>query len=323
MPHHKIIAIPGGGIKGVVSAVYLKRLVNKNHISLDELFCLSGTSTGVIITALLAKPQPFSVDDVVELYQELASKVFKRPNEWIPSWVSKLCSGASYDTKKLNEIASYYLGNTRVGDCPRKFVATIHSTDEQLGSYRAAAPLFITNFKTPFNQHIQDFKMSDVITGACAAPTYFYPHQFHHGGHWHKWTDGGVLDNASCIGAVSVATHQYNQDRVKLDDIAMLCLENGGHYYKDPADRKPAFWRVPRTGRLIINSLTQGGQTLSLKHMRYLLGSRFYDLNYTTPEDCDLDAYKEIPRLIEFAEQQKLRAVKAWLKGYFSDELKQ
>ena len=127
MPHHKIIAIPGGGIKGVVSAVYLKRLVNKNHISLDELFCLSGTSTGVIITALLAKPQPFSVDDVVELYQELASKVFKRPNEWIPSWVSKLCSGASYDTKKLNEIASYYLGNTRVGDCPRKFVATIHN----------------------------------------------------------------------------------------------------------------------------------------------------------------------------------------------------
>lgn len=315
--YHKIVSIPGGGVRGVISAIYLKRLVEKNYINLDDLYCISGTSTGVIIAALLCKPDPYSVNDVVELYKELAERVFKRPYEWVPSWVSKVYYGASYDIKKLNEIAVHHLGNARLGDCPRKMVATVYSTDEQLGAYRAASPIFLSNFKTPFNQSDLDFKLSDIVTGACAAPTYMYPWRFHANGHWHKWVDGGLLDNASCIGAISMAKHQYNQDRIRIDDIAMLCLENGGHLYRDPADRPPSKWRVPRMGRLILKSLTQGGQTMSLKHMRFILGTRFYDLNYTTPSDCELDDYKALPRLVEFAEAQKLKAVKAWLRGYF------
>ena len=315
--YHKIVSIPGGGVRGVISAIWLRRLVEKNHLSLDDLYCMSGTSTGVIIMSLLCKPDPYSLTDIIELYKELSTKIFKRKLEWIPAIVPKVFFGAAHDIRVVNEIAKHHLGNVRVGDCPRKFIATIHSTDEKLGRHRAASPIYLTNFRTPFNQDDLDIKMSDVVTGAVAAPTYFYPHQFQHNGTWHKWTDGGLIDNASCIGAIAIACHQYNSQRVKLDDIAMLCVENGSHLYRDPADRKPNPWRVPRMGQLIVKSLTQGGQTHSLKSMRFLLGSRFYDLNYTMPKDCELSEYKEIPSLVEFAEAQKLRAVKAWLRGYF------
>lgn len=81
----RILCLDGGGIRGVLTLSYLKKIeeILKNRHKENSDFCLSdyfdliaGTSTGAIIASALAKR--LTVDTVQKKYRELSNKVFKR-----------------------------------------------------------------------------------------------------------------------------------------------------------------------------------------------------------------------------------------------------
>ncbi len=83
----KILSLDGGGIRGVITLGFLKRIeselrihTNKDDLVLSDYFDLiGGTSTGSIIAAFLAMGRP--VDEISRIYNELGPRIFK-PKRW-------------------------------------------------------------------------------------------------------------------------------------------------------------------------------------------------------------------------------------------------
>jgi predicted acylesterase/phospholipase RssA len=114
----RILALDGGGLKGIVTLGFLQDVENtlrKRHkagadFRLAHYFDLiAGTSTGAIIAAALAKGM--TVDEVTEYYLTMGEKVFNR------NWFRKGLIRARYDDKKLRKLLRDVLGSdTTLGD---------------------------------------------------------------------------------------------------------------------------------------------------------------------------------------------------------------
>ncbi|KMW60811.1 Patatin [Candidatus Rhodobacter oscarellae] len=101
----RILALDGGGTRGIVTLCYLKRIEdilrarhdNSPGFRLAHYFDLiAGTSTGSIIAAGLA--MEMQVDDLIKLYQDLANRVFRRNLSRWGFW------RARFDHKELAKI---------------------------------------------------------------------------------------------------------------------------------------------------------------------------------------------------------------------------
>ncbi|WP_294362501.1 patatin-like phospholipase family protein [uncultured Clostridium sp.] len=78
MKKFKILSFDGGGIKGALSIEILSRIIDNYPNFLNEVDLFTGTSTGAIIAALLAKGVP--IDDLKKLYsKEISSEIFSSP----------------------------------------------------------------------------------------------------------------------------------------------------------------------------------------------------------------------------------------------------
>src|SRR5205823_5242058 len=82
----KILAIDGGGIRGVIPATILSAIEERTETSICKLFDLvAGTSTGGILALGLVKPSAGDEDrpqykaaDLAELYEKEGKRIFDR-----------------------------------------------------------------------------------------------------------------------------------------------------------------------------------------------------------------------------------------------------
>src|SRR3954452_14332493 len=82
----RILAIDGGGIRGLIPAVVLADLERRTGRRVAELFDLiAGTSTGGILACALTRPAPdggqgpaFAAADLIGLYESEGPEIFHR-----------------------------------------------------------------------------------------------------------------------------------------------------------------------------------------------------------------------------------------------------
>ena len=107
----RILALDGGGLKGIVTLGFLARieaLLKERHGNSDDFRLahyfdlIAGTSTGAIIAAALAKGM--TVAEVIDYYLSMGKKVFKR------SWFRKGAIRSRYDEGKLQELLKEVYG---------------------------------------------------------------------------------------------------------------------------------------------------------------------------------------------------------------------
>jgi predicted acylesterase/phospholipase RssA len=89
----KVLAIDGGGIRGVIPATFCKHLetITGSNVPMWKFFdFIVGTSTGGIMTMLLTRPDPdnpgqakFSADDCIDLYLRHGKDLFSAPPEYM------------------------------------------------------------------------------------------------------------------------------------------------------------------------------------------------------------------------------------------------
>jgi len=116
----RILALDGGGVRGILTLQYLKRIETilrdrrgDTHFLLADYFDLiGGTSTGAIIAGGLARG--FSVDHLIERYHNLAAKVFRKPWFRIGAMVPKFNAGAIRELLKETYGANIMLGSDEV-----------------------------------------------------------------------------------------------------------------------------------------------------------------------------------------------------------------
>ena len=95
----RILALDGGGMRGIVTLQYLKRLEallrqrrgDPAYVLADYFDLIGGTSTGAIIAAALARG--IDTASIEALYQDLATRIFKRSLFRIGAFTPKFGSG--------------------------------------------------------------------------------------------------------------------------------------------------------------------------------------------------------------------------------------
>lgn len=157
---HRILALDGGGAKGVYSLGFLARLERDVGKPLHEFFDLFyGTSTGSIIATLLSLGK--SVDEVYKLYLDNVPSVL---SPWF----------ASKRSKRLAEAVDRLIGSSNFADLkkPTAIVAT---------NWDNRQPLIFKSFEemahSGSNAFIPGFgmKLGDAVRCSCSAVPLFRP----------------------------------------------------------------------------------------------------------------------------------------------------
>ncbi len=230
----KILAIDGGGIRGLIPAVLLEYIEQETEKPVSKLFDLIvGTSTGGILAAGLTVPKgrskipKFKATDLLEFYQNHGAEIFSR------SLWDGLSSGwgltdALYDEKPLEKLLSKYMGTATLTSCLKPIVLTSYDIERR-------EPYF---FKTSRARQSADRNhyLRDATRATSAAPTFFEPEIVP--GKAKKSTrrvlvDGGVFVNnpSMCAFAEACKTHKK-----KPEDMVMVSLGTGVATRKLPYD---------------------------------------------------------------------------------------
>ncbi|MBX7223997.1 MAG: patatin-like phospholipase family protein [Blastocatellia bacterium] len=198
-----ILAIDGGGIRGIIPATVLVRLekllgeeLGDPELKLGEYFDLvSGTSTGGVISCLMVTPDParpgrakYSVQDALNLYLANGAAIFNKHNLHTVLSLDGY-RDERYPAGPIEAVFQKYFGDAQLKDLIRPTLIPAFETKE----YR---PFFFTQHDA--NRPEYNFLVRTVTRSTTAAPTYFEMAQAPDMAHpptIHPMVDGGVFAN--------------------------------------------------------------------------------------------------------------------------------
>jgi len=189
----RILAIDGGGIRGLIPAVVLAEIERRTGRRTAELFDLiAGTSTGGILACGLTRPAAdgrgpaFRAADLIGLYESEGPEIFHR------SLVKRITSAGGYideryDDAGLNAALRRYLGATRLSETLADVFITAYEIERRT--------LFFFRSSRAREDPTQDFTLVDAARATAAAPTYFEPARVRDVAGAQSWAlvDGGVF----------------------------------------------------------------------------------------------------------------------------------
>jgi patatin-like phospholipase/acyl hydrolase len=156
----RILAIDGGGIRGVIPARVLAEIERRCGRPASELFDLvAGTSTGAIIACALTRPDPLPAARIARIYLEEGPEIFSR------SLLKRITSADGYideryDSDGLLESLRRHLGTARLADANPAILLTAYDLER-----RSAV----------FLRRDDDLSMVEAAHASSAAPSYFEP----------------------------------------------------------------------------------------------------------------------------------------------------
>src|SRR4051794_27003865 len=205
----KILAIDGGGIRGLIPAVVLAEIEKRTGRPISSLFDLvAGTSTGAIIACALTRPDPMPADRLAAIYEEEGPKIFDA--SLLKTFTS--LGGVideRYDDRELVKSLRRHLGDTRLAEAITGILVTAYDVE-------ARQALLL--------RRDDDVSMVDAAHASSAAPTYFEPVRLGA----RTLIDGGVF-------AINPAILAYAEAQGAIDVLASL--GTGEHTRRLPYDQ--------------------------------------------------------------------------------------
>jgi patatin-like phospholipase/acyl hydrolase len=254
----KVLAIDGGGIRGLIPALVLTDLERRCGRPAGEMFDLiAGTSTGAIIGCALAKPDPMPAERIAELYERDGPKIFDR------SLLKKITSAGGllderYESDGLVNVLRAHLGDARLGEAHPPLLLTAYDIER-----RAAV----------FMRSTDDTSMVDAAHASSAAPTYFEPVR----------VDGATLIDGGVF-AVNPAMCGYAEAAGRLE--LLVSLGTGEHTRRLPYEEVRGWgrleWATP-----IIDVVFDGSADAVDEQASRLLADRYVRLQTRLEEASD------------------------------------
>jgi predicted acylesterase/phospholipase RssA len=202
---YKVLALDGGGIRGVIPARVLEEIERRCGKPIAEMFdMISGTSTGGIITLGLTKPDAsgtrpqYSASDMLRFYTEQGATIFSK------SFGRKVASlfgltDARYSAKPLETLLEGHFGDAMLSSALKEVVIPSYDIS-------GPAPFFFKKLYAKKNSR-WDVPMKMVARATSAAPTYFNPAELSLDGKRHELVDGGTFANNPAVSAYVDAVH--------------------------------------------------------------------------------------------------------------------
>lgn len=235
----RLLALDGGGIRGLVSLGYLARIeeglrrrYGQPELVLSEYFDLiGGTSTGAIIASTLALGWP--VERIHHMYLSLGRDAFRPRKSWLGP-VSKLVS-AKFDDAAVAALLRENLGDRALGSPDLRVGLMVVAKRADT----ASVWVWVNIPGHRFSGVNRDLKLWEIVRASTAAPTYFKPQWISDvgGGESGVFLDGGVsMHNNPALQLLMVATLKGFALRWPLgDENLMLCSVGTGAFTAAPS----------------------------------------------------------------------------------------
>jgi patatin-like phospholipase/acyl hydrolase len=311
MPRYRILALDGGGIRGIVTLVLLERLSAEAGLEawLDSADLLAGTSTGGLIALGLARGIP--LEDLRRLYETRGEAIFD------DSWLDDLkdlgkIGGADYDLKGLRRELRRLFGTARLRHLRRRVLVTAFDLDngasERAG--RTWKPKLFHNFPGPDSDGGTLVWKVGLYTSA--APTYFPSYE--------GYIDGGVYATNPSVCALAQALDRRRDRPARIEEVVLFSLGTGTSltYIKGQS----VDWGYAQWARPIVTLMLDGVSGIADFQCQQILGPRYHRLAPVFPptETYALDEWEKVPEMIDFAEQVDIRPAarflrNAWVRG--------
>ncbi|MEL6365079.1 MAG: patatin-like phospholipase family protein [Pseudomonadota bacterium] len=272
MEHRKtILAVDGGGVRGLVPLIILRALEEKlrargKREPLHRYFDLIvGTSTGGVVAAGLTAPAPgggpaMDAAALVELYQKRSRAIFSRPPlrnvfESISNFDFSRLSQEKYDHKALERILRDALDEAPVSAALADVLITAYDIENHRTVYLRGGPKI-----NALPGVAGDFLMREAVRATTAAPTFFEPASVRNltTGEQLTLVDGAVFANQPTLTALA----QGSELGWDLRETKVLSLGTGfvqrSYSLRQARSWGPLAWISPRNGSPILAIMAHG-----------------------------------------------------------------
>jgi patatin-like phospholipase/acyl hydrolase len=239
----RILALDGGGIRGVVSAKILERVQQKVGKPLNEYFDLiAGTSTGSILAAGLVLGM--SPKELIDIYRMRGEEIFSSSflRQKITYWLNQ----PKYSNRGLKKVLQHYFGDIPLENLREESIKRQPNSNPKarlLILAYSTSQRYTNFFLSPLvdeNPWYKDAKVWEVCLSSASAPTFFPPYKFNLpqdlpsnlGTDYpaeYTFVDGGVAANNPSLGALvhTLGIEKIEGKNIKLEDIALLSIGTG------------------------------------------------------------------------------------------------
>jgi len=206
---YSLLALDGGGIRGVIPARVLDEIEKRLRRPVSELFDLvSGTSTGGILALGLTKPRSagapgaaFSASQLLDLYLDHGRDIFPRATLWRKLGNPFGLADVRYSAAPLEALLEERFGATMLSEALIEVVIPAYDLS------RPGAFFFKRSYARD-REHAWDMPMAVAARATSAAPTYFDPASVD----GHALVDGGMFANNPTAAAYADALDLWSHD---------------------------------------------------------------------------------------------------------------
>lgn len=240
----RLLAIDGGGIRGILPAMVLADLERRTNRPVIDLFdMIVGTSTGGLLALAVSCPDGKGMPrhkarDIIRLYEVEGPRVFSRTVWHKIRAVGNLAEG-KYPATGIEGVLEDYFGDARLKDALCDVVVPAYEIERRF-------PFFfkVCNAR---QKAYYDYPMKTVIRAATAAPTYFEPARIEIDGpnDYYALVDGALFAYNPAMCAYVEKLNRYPE----YDSIIMVSLGTGELTrrlpYQEVKDWGAARWAQP------------------------------------------------------------------------------
>lgn len=286
----EIMAIDGGGIRGVVPAHILKCLFSRLEVDIKNRFDMfAGTSTGSIIAAGIVCDVP--VTKMVDLYKELGNSIFKKRESLLPDKI-KPGFRSLYHNDGLKDALKEIFKDIKLGDISKPLL--LPSTDIGNGIVH----VFKSSYSKKFTRD-KDVFVRDAVLASCSAPIYFNPVYTSD----YALADGGLWANNPSLCAFIDAQKRLD---VPLDKIKIFSIGTGHAktFYGTDVDKNWGLingWKAENFIGLILSLQSQSTHN----YLRLIMNQDdLLRINFESDMPLPLDDYNAVNDLISRADKE-------------------
>ncbi|SMC23110.1 Patatin-like phospholipase [Andreprevotia lacus DSM 23236] len=305
---YRILSLDGGGLRGIIPLVVLKRLDAARPGWRDGINMFAGTSTGALIALGLAKGM--TPDALLDIYVNKGGYIFAR-SLWHEIVTLGGLIGPKYASHHRGHLSHEMLGDATLGhflrDGGHKGHVVVASFNAE-GSKKVHRwrPKIFHNLPVAKGDNDAEAVAHEVAMYTSAAPTYFGAHR--------GYIDGGVYANNPSMCALAQTQDSRLQTPIPFDTVHMLSLGTG---YSDTCIDGSEQWGVLEWAPKLVSVLTDGVNEVADFQVRQLLGdARYQRVSAPLQGDVKLDDVNAIPALLRAGEgadiTHALQLISSW-----------
>lgn len=286
MATFNILAIDGGGIRGIVPIRILQKIEELSGKKVHELFdMMAGTSTGgLIVSCLTLKEHPdstqpkYTLEDLAKIYTTDGSTIFP-----IRTGIGKMIRSfftlfrPEFSPNGLDKVLRKYVQEQKVKDSYRPIIVSTYDLYSNM-------PVFFKTAEATYNEDANAL-IHNVCRATSAAPTFLPAYTFRYKGKQLTGIDGGVYVNNPTMAAIAEikryghAGFYKTKDGapVDLNEVSVLSLGTGSY-----------------TGEITAKDAVSWGQISWIQHITDIM---MKGVSQTTDYEAREVMYKEGPYL--------------------------